>query len=80
MCVGGGGEGGGRGGGGGRDERLMARPRIPPKKTGETLDRQNNGSVKAVSPRHCAATTALRNCCFNCRAGQSQGQYPLHCC
>ena len=33
--------------------------------------RQNNVSVKAVSPRHC---------CFNCRAGQSQGQCPLHCC
>ena len=33
--------------------------------------RQNDGSVKAVSPRHCAATSALRNCCFNCRAGQS---------
>ena len=33
--------------------------------------RQNNGSVKAVSPRHCAATSALCNCCFNCRAGQS---------
>ena len=30
--------------------------------------RQNNGSVKAVSPRHCPATSALRNCCFNCRA------------
>ena len=43
-----------------------------PKKTGETVDRrQNNGSVKAVSPRHCAATCALRNCCFICRAGQS---------
>ena len=42
------------------------------RKTGETVDRcQNNGSVKAVSPRHCAATSALRNCCFNCRAGQS---------
>ena len=38
-----------------------------PKKTGETVDRrQNNGSVKAVSPRHCPATCALRNCCFNC--------------
>ena len=37
-----------------------------PKKTGDTVDRrQNNGSVKAVSPRHCAATSALRNCCFN---------------
>ena len=54
---------------------MKARPRIPPeivKKTGETVDcRQNNGSVKAVSPRHCPATSALRNCCFNCRAGQS---------
>ena len=26
--------------------------------------RQNNGSVKAVSPRHCPATCALRSCCF----------------
>ena len=37
--------------------------------------RQNNGSVKAVSPRHCPATSALRNCCFNCRAGQSHKDY-----
>ena len=36
--------------------------------------------IKAVSPRHCPATSALRNCCFNCHAGQSQGQCPLHCC
>ena len=36
-----------------------------PKKTGETVDRrQDNGSVKAVSPRHCPATCALSNCCF----------------
>ena len=29
------------------------------KKTGETVDhRQNNGSVKAVSPRHCPVTCA----------------------
>ena len=43
-----------------------------PKKTGETVDCcQNNGSVKAVSPRHCPATCALRNCSFNCCAGQS---------
>ena len=27
------------------------------------------GPFKAVSTRHCAATSALRNCCFNCRAG-----------
>ena len=33
--------------------------------------KQNNGSVKPVSPRHCPATGALRNCCFNCCAGQS---------
>ena len=45
---------------------------IRPKKTGETVDRrQNNGSVKAVSPRHCPATCALRNCSFDCCAGQS---------
>ena len=48
----------------------------------ETVDRrQNNGSVKAVSPRHCPAISALRNCCFNCRAwAESHGQCPLHCC
>ena len=28
-------------------------------------------AVKAVSPRHCPATCALRNCSFNCCAGQS---------
>ena len=55
------------------DERVKARPAdTARKKTGETADRrQNNGSVKAVSPRHCAATSALHNGCFNCRAGQS---------
>ena len=40
--------------------------------------RQNNGSVKAVSPRHCAATSALRSCCFNRRAGQSH-KYNVRC-
>ena len=51
-----------------------------PKETGETVDRrQNNGSVKAVSPRHCPATCALRNCCFNCCAW-AESQCPLHCC
>ena len=35
----------------------------------KTVDRrQNNGSLKAVSPRHCPATCALRSCCFNCCA------------
>jgi len=60
----------GTGGKGTREWRLDRGYR--PKKTGETVDRrQNNGSVKAVSPRHCPTTSALRNCCFNCRAGQS---------
>ena len=43
--------------------------------------RQNNGSVKAVSPRHCPATCALCSCYFNCCAwAESQRQCPLHCC
>ena len=52
---------------------MKARLRIyRAKKTGETMDcSQNNGSVKAVSPHHCAVTSALCNCCFNCCAGQS---------
>ena len=51
-----------------------------PKKVGEAVDcHQHNGSVKAVSPRHCAATSAQCNCCLNCRAGQSQWQCLLHC-
>ena len=53
------------------DERVKARPRIPPEK-----DRRDRGpppeqwkcQVKAVSLRHCPATCALRNCCFNCCA------------
>ena len=50
-----------------------------PKKTSETVDcRQNNGSVKAVSPRHCTATSALCNCCFNYHTGQSHRDN-VHC-
>ena len=66
----------GTGGGGQRAREWRLDHGYRPKKTGETVDRrQNNGSVKAVSPRHCAATSALRNCCFNCRAwAESQGQ------
>ena len=53
------------GGGGGESEGSTAR-------TKEAVDRrQNNGSVKAVSPRHCVATSVPRNCCFNCCAGHS---------
>ena len=60
------------GGGGEEGERVKARPQIPPEKDRRDVDRrQNNGSVKAVSPRHCAETSAPRNSCFNCRAGQS---------
>ena len=60
---------------------MKARFGYRPKKTGETVDRrQNNGSVKAVSPRHGAVINALRNCSFNCRAwAESQRQCPLHC-
>ena len=48
---------GGGGGGRGREWRLDRGYRL--KKTGEIVDRrQNNWSVKAVSPRHCAATSA----------------------
>ena len=61
---------GDRVGRGWESERLDRGNRL--KKTGETVDlRQNNGSVKAVSPRHCPATCALCNCSFNCCAGQS---------
>ena len=35
-------------------------------------------SVKAVFPRHCPVTSALHNCCFNCRAGQSHRDN-VHC-
>ena len=53
-------------------ERVKARPRAPTRKTEESVDRrQNDGSVRAVSPRHCAATSVVRNGCFNCCAGQS---------
>ena len=61
---------GDRVGRGRESERLDRGNRL--KKTGGTVHRrQNNGSVKAVSPRHCPATCALRNCSFNCCAGQS---------
>ena len=51
------------------------------KKPGETaVDRhQNNGHIKAVSFRHFAATSAPRNCCFNCRPGQIGHKDNVHC-
>ena len=58
---------------GGGGERVKAGPRPPTRKTEEAADRrQNKGSVKAVSPRHCAATGVPRSyCCLNCCAEQS---------
>ena len=65
-------DGAGRRGGGEGGEIVKVRPRVPARKTEEAVDRrQNNGGVKAVSPRHCAAASVLRNCCFNCCAGQN---------
>ena len=70
---------GDRGVGGKRMKEWRLNCRYRPKKPGDTVDRrQNNGSVKAVSPRHCAVTSALCNCCFNCRAGQSHKDN-VHC-
>ena len=61
----------GGGGGGQKSEGSTART-DPELKTEEAVDRrQNNGSVKAVSPRHCVATSVLRSCCLNCCAEQS---------
>ena len=66
----------GRGGGGEEGERVKARPRIPPEKNGETLDRrQNTGSVRsplAIAQQlvHCAiaVSTAVlgprQGCCY----------------
>ena len=43
---------------------MKARPHAPTRKTEEAVDRrQNNGSVKAVSPRKCVAIGVLRSCC-----------------
>ena len=45
----------------------------PTRKTKAAVGRRQNNKVliKAVSARHCAATTVLRSCCPNCYAGQS---------
>ena len=60
--------GGGGGGGGGQDSEGSTVDTA--RKRSETVDcHRNNGRVKAVSPRHCAATSAQHNYCFNCRAG-----------
>ena len=45
----------------------------PTRKTKAAEDRRRNNRmlIKAVSVRHCAATTAPRSCCPNCYAEQS---------
>ena len=44
----------------------------PARKTKNAVDRrQNNKNVKAVSARHCTATSVLHKCCLNCCAEQS---------
>ena len=50
-----------------------------PKETGESVDRrQNNGSIKAVSPRHCQRLVHCATAVSTAVFGQSQCQ--LHCC
>ena len=45
-------------------ERVKARLHVPTRKAEEAVDRRQNGkNVKAVSPRHCVATSVPRNCC-----------------
>ena len=57
-----------------RDGDRVGRGRQSEGSTAETARRRPERqwtaarSVKAVSPRHCPATCALRNCCFNCCA------------
>ena len=51
---------------------VKARLRSPTRKTEEARDcHLNKNSVKAMSPCHCAVTSILHNCCFNCCAEQS---------
>ena len=50
-----------------------------PKKTGETVDRrQNNGSVKAVSPRHCPASCRCRQDEYNYSTGHFECQLTVY--
>ena len=66
----------GTGGGKGTKERRLDLG-YRPKETGETVDRrQNNGSVKEVSLRHCTAQLLFQLPCW----AESQGRCPLHFC
>ena len=63
-------EGEGVGGGGRKSEGSTAG--TDPRKAKEAMEhRQNNVSVKAVSPCHCTATSVLCISCFNCYTEQS---------
>ena len=55
------GDGVGVGGGGGRKSEGSTADTARKRLERPWIRRQNNGSVKAVSPRHCAATSAPRN-------------------
>ena len=51
------------GDGGEGEQKVKARLRVPTRKTEDAVDRrQNNKDVKAVSLRHCAATSVLCIC------------------
>ena len=59
----------GRGREGKGGQKSETSKQAPTRKTKAAVDRrQNKQDVKAVSVRHCAATTAPRNCCPNCYA------------
>ena len=89
LITDGDGGGGGVGGGGKRCERVR-RGRESEGSTADTARKRPERPWSAARTmevlrqcphRHCAATSAPRSCCFNCRAGQShKGQCPLHCC
>ena len=59
-----------RGVGWGRGEGSEDLRQAPTRKTKNAVDRRQNNRmlIKAVSARHCAATSALRSCCPNCCA------------
>ena len=52
---------------------MKDRPRAPTRKTEEAVDRLQNNKymLRQRGPRHCAATSVLRNCFFSCCAEQS---------
>ena len=59
----------GGGGGGGRGRESEGSTADTARKKRRDLGPPPEHWKCQESPRHCAATSALRNCCFNCRAG-----------